>query len=90
MRVSPRSSGVEPISGEPPWRSARYSQIAVISAMWLPSSSSRQGLWPDGFLERYSSSRLTPLRMSTFSSGSSMPASAMNMRTTCGFGPMDV
>ena len=51
MRVSARSHGVLPIRVLPAGpTSSRYSQMAVISARTWPSSSSRAGIWPDGFL----------------------------------------
>ena len=49
MRVAARSSGVSPISdGVSFLTSSTYSQIAVISASTVPSSSSSAGHWPAG------------------------------------------
>ena len=49
MRVLARSSGVSPISeGVSFFFSSTYSQIAVISASTVPSSSSSAGHWPAG------------------------------------------
>ena len=49
MRVAARSAGVSPISeGVSFLISSRYSQIAVISAITVPSSSSSAGIWPAG------------------------------------------
>ena len=49
MRVVARSSGVSPISeGVSFLISSTYSQIAVISASTVPSSSSSAGHWPAG------------------------------------------
>ena len=53
MRVLARSSGVSPISeGVSFFFSSTYSQIAVISASTVPSSSSSAGHWPDGLILR--------------------------------------
>ena len=90
MRVSARSCGVLPISDGPGVTSSRYSQIAVISAMTVPSSSSSAGHWPVGFFARNASPRFSPLRKSTSTRGSSMPRSAMKMRTTRGLGPIEL
>ena len=53
MRVLARSAGVSPISeGVSFLISSRYSQIAVISASTVPSSSSSAGVWPEGLTLR--------------------------------------
>jgi hypothetical protein len=52
MRVSARSAAFSPISAGLGLLSSMYSQIATVSAITRPSSSSSAGIWPDGFFER--------------------------------------
>ena len=91
MRVSARSSGVEPIRAGPEPISSRYSQIAVISEMVLPLSSSSDGSWPATLtVELNGGRRFSPPIRSTSCLAMSRPFSAMNMRTTCGLGPTEL
>jgi hypothetical protein len=52
MRVSARSSAVAPIRDGPGEVSSRYSQMAVILVVAVPSSSSSAGVVSVGFLDR--------------------------------------
>ena len=90
MRVSARCAGSEPISGGFGFSSSRYSQIATVSEITSPSSSSSAGTWPAGFFEQIGLLRFAPAIRSTFTvSGNTKPFSAANMRTSFGFGPSE-
>ena len=92
MRVAARSAGVSPISeGVSFLISSRYSQIAVISAITVPSSSSSAGHWPAGLTLAIGLAPVLAGQQVDLDLGDvSIPFSAMNMRTMRGLGPREL
>mmetsp|Transcript_37390 Transcript_37390/g.116452 ORF Transcript_37390/g.116452 Transcript_37390/m.116452 type:complete len:210 (-) Transcript_37390:114-743(-) len=89
IRVLARSTAVLPIIAGSGLTSSRYSTMAIVSEITVPSASSMNGSCPAGFFASISGVRFSALRMSTSFLVMVMPFSRMQRSTSCGLGAKD-